>query len=233
MMLAMTSRVLRTRYTRRLSVAVLFATALTSTSASASSIQLIGEATGCFGSGCATFTDIASDSTFGLTFDGVSPFALTTDDSEVLSVLLGTFTRDSINVSSDLAPLPFTLQLAFSSPTAQNGIFVASITGWSPGGGGPLTVDFNPGWQTLSFAGENGEETIDFRVVNDRWVTKNGDSRLIGEIRNTAAAFPGGFDADVVGENRVIPTPEPTTLILFGSGLAFTAWGARRANTRR
>jgi hypothetical protein len=225
-MLSMISRVLRTRDTIRLSAAVLLAAALlTSTPTSASPIALIGEATGCFGAGCNTFTDIASDDTFGLTFEGMNPFEVTTDDGDVVSFFLGTFTRDNVNVSSELEPLPFALQVKFSSPNAQDGTFVASIAGWSPGGGGPLTIDFSPGWQAVSFVGEQGLETVEFRIVNDRWLTKNGQSHLIGEVRN--------LDVDGAIGHQLIVTPEPATLFLFGSGLAITAWSARRANTRR
>lgn len=195
--------------------------------ASATSIQFVGTTTGCFGAGCGTFTDIATNPTFGLTFDGIDPFDVTTAaDGTASGIVLGSFTRGNVNVSSGLAPLPFTLQVAFSLPgDVSDAAVFASIAGTNPGGGGPLNVNFDNAWQTLSFSGPGGAGTFDFRVSGDPEVNKNGAATLFGEIRGVS----------YLTTQDVLPpqVPEPTSLVLLSSGLALAASRARRARARR
>ena len=201
--------------------------------ASASSIQLVGSSTGCFGVGCDLFSETVTDVTFGLTFNGRSAFDVTTDAfGSFDGLVLGTFTRDNVNVSSELPDLPFTLQLLFTAPGSLSELtFSALIAGWSPGGGGPLTIDFNPASQTFALDGRE----VTMPLTTDKGITKNGQTQLIAGVPTSAAATGtlGSGAAAAEAPQDVIPVPEPATLVLLGSGLASVTWGSRRRQADR
>jgi hypothetical protein len=197
--------------------------------ASASSIiDVEGATLGCFGAGCGVFTSPAvSNPTYGLTFTG-SPFDVMTDGTGSASNIgLGTLGRGNINTSSSTPPLSFTLQVAFTVPTGIDGgqadTFSALITGTSPGGGGPLDVDFDNTWQVLTFTNGLGSGSFEFSITNDPEVTKNTVTNpvsILGAIRN--ATFTPNEEEDPV------TAPEPATLVLFGAGLGLAAYRKRR-----
>ena len=88
---------------------------LMAASASASSIQVSGSTAGCFGAGCDTFGSPAIHGTHGLAFSGAD-FDVFTDDLGLASnLLLGSFARGNVNVSSSTGSVPFTLQVGIGS----------------------------------------------------------------------------------------------------------------------
>jgi hypothetical protein len=187
--------------------------------ASASPItQIQGSTQGCFGSGCGLFENSTTDSTYGLTFDGVNPFNVFTDaGGAATNVGLGTFSRVNLNVPESTAALDFSLELTFSLPLGIAGdpstTLSAVIHGTSVGGGGPLEINFDNAWQLFTYSNGSGSGSFEFAVLNDLQVNKNGDTDITGAVRNSAFAS----DAGVLTTAAV---PEPSTMILVATGLA-------------
>ena len=179
--------------------------------------ELKGTTLGCFGTGCGVFADATTDSTYGLTFTGVSLFDVFTDASgSAANVPLGTFSRASINVPESTTPLDFSLAVTFSLPVGigdPSSIVSAVIRGTSPGGGGPLDVDFDNAWQLLTYSDGSGTGWFEFAVLNDLDVTKNGSAAVTGAVRNLT------FRPDSEQDVNTATVPEPSTLILLGTGL--------------
>jgi hypothetical protein len=84
------------------------------------------------------FNMTVSDATSGLTFSGVNPFDVLLPPGATTTFNLGTFNRERTNVSSNLDPLAFTLQLMLTLPavigTGPSTLFTSSIHGTTPGG---------------------------------------------------------------------------------------------------
>jgi hypothetical protein len=182
--------------------------------------EIQGTTLGCFGAGCGAFDDVTSDPTYGLTFTGVSPFDVFTDASgTATNVPLGTFSRANVNVPQSTPPLDFSLAVTFSLPLGIAGdpssTLSAIIQGTSVGGGGPLDVDFDNAWQLLTYSNAAGTGSFEFAVLNDPDVSKNGTGAVLGAVRNLT------FSSDVeVAVTDTATVPEPSTLILLGTGLA-------------
>lgn len=203
---------------------------LTSASARASSIiDVAGTTTGCFGDGCSVYTDSsASDPVYSLTFTGTS-FDVDTDATgSASSFTLGTLARGRVNVSDSEPDLPFTLMVTFTLPSGMTGgqdeTFSALITATNSGGGGPLDVDFDNAWQTLTYSNVFGTGAFEFSVISDLDLTKNGSGSILGGVRN--ATFSPVTQPDP--EPGDVTVPEPATILLCGIGLATAAYRRRR-----
>jgi PEP-CTERM motif len=194
--------------------------------------ELKGTTLGCFGTGCGVFAAVTNDSTYGLTFTGVSPFDIFTDASgSAANVPFGTFSRASINVPESTTPLDFSLAVTFSLPLGIAGdpssIVSAVIRGTSPGGGAPLDLDFDNAWQLLTYSDGSGTGSFEFAVLNDLDVTKNGNAAVIGAVRNLTFRP----DSEQVADTATVP--EPSTLILLGTCVAGAIRRRRTASKMR
>ena len=194
--------------------------------------ELKGTTEGCFGTGCGVFAAVANDSTYGLTFTGVSPFDVFTDASgTVTNIPLGALSRANVNVPDSTPPLDFSIAVTFSLPLGIAGdpssILSAVIRGTNAGGGGPLDVDFDNAWQLLTYSDSSGTGWFEFAVLNDLDVNKNGSEAVIGAVRNLT------FRPDSEAVNETATVPEPSTLILLGTCVAGAIRRRRTASQMR
>jgi hypothetical protein len=200
--------------------------------ASASSItEIQGSTQGCFGSGCGVFENSTTDATYGLTFDGASSFDVWTDASGApVSFALGTFSRGNVNVPDSTPELDFSLGVTFSLPLGVAGDPSTSLTaiihGTSTGGGGPLAIDFTNTWQLFTYSNGSGTGSFEFAVFDDPDGNKNGEADIIGAVRN--ATFTP--NSEVITAAAV---PEPSTMILLGTGVAAVLRRRRTSSTAR
>jgi len=208
--------------------------------ARADEVFISGFTNGCFGAGC---TPGASDSFLGLTYNN-STFAGTTANG---FRGLGGNPNPAANFNNlgslTLSPTPnnyngqtFTLQVTFTSPQGINGsnqaTFTATITGTvrSDNQGG-VFLDFDDTPVLFTFNDPNCEPDPTGGVPGQQ--TTCGTGSFFFSINDTAID-PGqtvSITGQITGAQQQ-PIPEPMTMILFGTGLAGVAAGARRRRNR-
>jgi hypothetical protein len=226
------------RFATAVSLAATLLTALPA-AAKAGTIQnfeIAATMTGCFGASCSTFVDQPTFSPFS--FDGTL-FDTTTDlTGSASDLVLGAFSRGSGNFSSTE---PFTLQVLFTVPVGVSGspaTFAATFIGQSAGMGGsgskPTFIDFDNTPTTFAFNDGTNVGSFQFTIFDigntsdQSGLDKNGTVNLLGGITNATMTGPGGTDGPIGTNGPAAVVPEPTTILLLGSGLAFAASRARR-----
>jgi hypothetical protein len=167
-----------------------------------------GSTFACFGADCTPTSATSTAASQGLVFTPAAFFVPAGTSGDPVSVALGTLARGNVNVTNSAAALPFILGVDFAMPLGVPAplTWSAFVSGTTPGGGGPLLVDFDNAWQAVTHSGGSFE----FALLSDVDVPKNNTETLYGSIRN------------------VTPVPEPASLLLFGSGLLAVARAARR-----
>lgn len=194
--------------------------------AAAEPIEVSGSTLACVGLDCATFgTPVVADS-YGLTITGTA-FDELTDAAGAATVLLGTLSRGNVNVSDSTTALLFTLELIFGLPSAIEGgqalQMDATVTGSTPGGGGPLDVDFDNNWQSIIFPGGSFE----LAILTDPIVNKNGVTEIYGTIRSAVSSEQEDTPTDGPTDESVAVS-EPMSLALVGSGMLIALARLRR-----
>ena len=226
---------LMTTYTLFRSVALAGAALLVITfaqrTARADEVFIAGSTLGCFGVGC---TPQASFTGLGFTFSS-STFATTTTSG--LSNLGGVANPGSNNLGTitmsttpgNLAGQTFTLQITFTAPqgfTGSNPLTITySITPFNMIGG--VFLEPNPFTQIISFNDLSCEPNPAGGIPGQQTTCGIGSFRLgfadIGINPGETMEIMGG-----IGSAQQQPIPEPTTMLLLGTGLAGVAMKTRK-----
>jgi hypothetical protein len=89
-----------------------------------------------------------------------------------------------------------------------------------------LDINFTNTWQLFTYSNGSGTGSFEFAVLDDPDGNKNGEADIIGAVRN--ATFTP--DSEVITAAAV---PEPSTMILLGTGVAAVLRRRRAPSTAR